>query len=299
MHEFHRSWIFVPGDRQRMLEKSPELAADAVIFDLEDAVASERKALARERVAAAVRTHLLADVSACYVRVNPAASGQLAADLDAVTLDGLDGIVLAKAENADEVMEASMRLGQLESQRGLDRGRIRIVAALESPKSLQRAAGIALAAPRVAALMFGAEDYVRELGLPSGRRRQPGDLGYAREALVVAATAAGLASIDRVWPDISDLDGLAQDAAVGRQFGFTGKALIHPSQVPVANEAFAPSAVDVEYARAAVEAFETAQREGRGAIAFRGQMLDLPIVERARHVLALAERLQPRVEDRR
>jgi citrate lyase subunit beta/citryl-CoA lyase len=142
--------------------------------------------------------------------------------------------------------------------------------------------------------MFGAEDFGRELGLPTRREGEASRLLYARSALVVAAAAANVQVIDGVWPDIQDTAGLAADCQLARQLGFTGKSLIHPGQLDIINAAFSPTPDEVAYAQRVVQAFEEAMARGEGSIAFGGQLIDLPIVERARRTLALAAQLAER-----
>jgi citrate lyase subunit beta/citryl-CoA lyase len=159
----------------------------------------------------------------------------------------------------------------------------------ESPRGLLNVAAIAAASERVAALMFGAEDYGRELGLPVKREGEAAELIYARSAFVNGAAAAHVQAVDGVWPDIQDAAGLERDCLQSRRLGFTGKSLIHPGQIDAINRAFSPTPEEIEYSRAVVAAFDAAQAKGEGSIAFGGQLIDLPIVERARRTLALAE----------
>mgnify|MGYP001619572023 FL=1 len=150
---------------------------------------------------------------------------------------------------------------------------------------------IATASPRVTGLMFGAEDFGRELGLPVNRVAEAREMLYARSAMVMAGAAAHAQIIDGVWPDIKDLDGLQRYAIQARRLGFTGMSLIHPGQIDIINTVFSPGKEEVEYARQVVQAFEEAQARGEGSIALGGQLVDLPIVERARHTLELAKAL--------
>jgi len=139
----------------------------------------------------------------------------------------------------------------------------------------------------VIALLFGAEDFARDLGLPAEREAEAAELLYARSAVVVAAVAARRQAIDGIWPDVTDGEGLRRDAVQARRLGFTGKSLIHPGQIEAVNEIFSPSAAEVSYARRVVDAFEAARTKGDGAVALDGKLLDQPIVERARRTLTL------------
>ena len=140
--------------------------------------------------------------------------------------------------------------------------------------------------------MFGAEDYGLDLGLPTNREGEARELIYARSAMVVAAASAHVQSMDGVWPDIHDFEGVRRDAIQARRLGFSGKTTFHPGQIDIINEVFSPSEAEVEHAKRVVDAFEEAQAAGQGAVAFGGQLIDLPIVERARRVIRLHEATQ-------
>jgi citrate lyase subunit beta / citryl-CoA lyase len=220
------------------------------------------------------------------VRVS-AALGARDADLAAVLRAGLDGIVAPKIDHPDEVASLARDLDEREDAARIARGSIRIVPSIESARGLLAAPAIAASSDRVIALLFGAEDFARDLGLPAEREAEAAELLYARSAVVVAAVAAHRQPIDGIWPDVTDGDGLRRDALQARRLGFTGKSLIHPGQIETINEVFSPSAAEVSYARRVIDAFEGAQRKGDGAVALDGRMLDQPIVDRARRTLLL------------
>jgi citrate lyase subunit beta/citryl-CoA lyase len=266
-----RSFLFVPGSDERKLRKALEAGADAVIADLEDAVAPSEKSRARDVV-----TDVFADRSRTlrFVRVNAVGSPWLESDLGAVSTLGADGVVLPKA-----TPEALVELGTLD---------LAVVAIVESAVGLRWAHEIA-GSPAVEALLLGAVDLGVSLGLeprPDGL-----ELLVPRSTLVLASAAARLRGpVDRVWLDIHDEAGLRRDCLVGRSLGFRGKACIHPTQVPIVHEAFAPSDDDVRRAREVVDAYERAIAAGKGAVALDGEMIDSPVVERARQLLADAKR---------
>jgi citrate lyase subunit beta/citryl-CoA lyase len=171
---------------------------------------------------------------------------------------------------------------------------VRLLVAIESPRGLFNAYPIASASPRVIGLIFGAEDFSRELSLPLRREGEARDLIYARSALVTAAACAHVQSVDGVWPDLKDAEGLKTFALQSRRLGFSGMSLIHPAQVDTVNAAFTPAADEIDYARGVLKAFDEARARGEGAVAFGGQLLDLPIVDRARQTLELADSLSAR-----
>ena len=280
-----RSLMFVPGQRQKMLDKAFTLALDVALFDLEDGVPPAEKPTARELVSAVLSRP--AGGPTRYVRINAVDTQWADEDLEAIVRPGLDGILLPKADTPDDLTRLAQWLDALETTAGLQRGSVRVIAAIESATGLLHAAAIARASPRIAGLMFGAEDFAKDLGLPIVRQAEAAELAYARSAMVVAAAAANVGAFDGVWPDLRDAEGLRRDTLRARRLGFTGKSLIHPGQIDTINEIFSPTAEDVDYALRVVAAFEEAQARGEGAIAFGGQLIDLPIVERARQTLRL------------
>jgi citrate lyase beta subunit len=264
-----RSFLFAPGSDERKLVRAFECGADAVIADLEDAVTAPEKPGART-----LATRLLDDAdtgAARLVRVNAVGTEWHDADLRAAAGSDFDGVVLPKATAA-----AVAAVGAVVE--------LPLVAIVETAAGLREAFAIA-SHERVVALMLGAVDLGLALGLEL--RADGQELLFARSSLVVDSAAAGLrAPVDRVWLDVRDLDGLARDCAFARSLGYRGKALIHPDQVAVAHEAFAPAAAELSRAREIVAAFDHAVGEGRGVVALDGEMIDLPVVERARQLLS-------------
>ncbi|MCZ6750603.1 MAG: CoA ester lyase [Acidobacteria bacterium] len=298
--------MFVPGHRARMIEKALGLNVDAIMLDIEDGVAVAEKETARQQIAAAlvqVQQRLAGSATsyqtpARYVRINSVGdvgeSGQerMQADLSAVIRAGLEGLVLPKIETPEQVRTVAKILDRREPEAGISAGSVRLLIAIESPQGLLNAHAIAVSSPRVMGLIFGAEDYGKELGLPLLREGEARDLLYARSALVTAAAAAHVQAVDGVWPNLKDMEGLNTFALQARRLGFTGMSLIHPSQIAPINATFTPTAAEVDYCRQVVQAFDEATARGDGSIAFGGQLIDLPIVERARRTLALAESLR-------
>ncbi|MPZ14384.1 MAG: hypothetical protein GEU73_08165, partial [Chloroflexi bacterium] len=271
---------------ERMLSKAIGLTnLDVAMFDLEDGVPPQQKQEARETVV----TFLAKEPGGPrrFVRVNAVQSTWLVPDLKAVIRPGLDGLVLPKVEDPDEVRLVSRILDEREPSAGLAPGSVQLVAAIESARGLMDARAIAASSTRVIGLVFGGEDFGLDIGLPTKREGEARELLYARSAFVVAAASARVQSIDGVWPDFRDADGLLEDAVQARRLGFTGKSTFHPNQIDTINEVFSPTAEDVAYATRVVDAFEEAQAAGQGSISLGGQLIDLPIVERARRVLRL------------
>ena len=285
-----RSWMFVPGNRSRMIDKALGLKLDVAIFDLEDAVPPAEKDAARDLVAAALGRP--PGGPSRYVRIHAARSAEMDADLQTAVRPGLDGLTLSKVGCPEDVVAVDATLRERESRSGLQPGSVRLLATIESARGLIQASAIAASCPRLVGLMFGAEDFALDLGVFALRDGEATDMVYARSALVVAAVSQRLQVVDRIYANIQNPDGLLADGRRARQLGFTGKALIHPSQIEAVHDVFSPAADEVEYAQRVVEAFAKAEAAGQGAIVVEGQMVDLPIVERARRVLRLHEMMR-------
>jgi citrate lyase beta subunit len=267
-----RSFLFVPASDEHKLRRALGTAADVVVADLEDAVSVEQKDAARE-----VLRRVLPDEpfdALVAIRVNGAKTAFFAADVELVRELRPDVLVLPKASPA-----AVDELGAEGPP---------VVAIVETADGLREAYEVALR-PRVQALIVGTIDLGVELRLEP--RADAFEILFARSKAVLDSAAARIrAPIDRVWTDVRDGDGLEADARFARSLGFRGKACVHPDQVEIVNRVFTPSDEELTRARRVVEAYEQAAGEGEGVTALDGEMIDLPVVERARQVLALAER---------
>ena len=276
-----RSLLFVPGDRPDRMEKALAAGADALILDLEDAVALPAKPEARRAVAAFLGNQRRTRI---FVRVNPLDSPEHDRDLAAVLPAHPDGIVLPKAEGGASVAELSRRL----AERGNATTLIMAIAT-ETPAAMFQL-GTYGGQKRLAALTWGAEDLPAAIGAASSRETDgsytpPYEL--ARSLCLFGAHAAGVAPIETVWPAFRDLDGLGRYAARARRDGFTGMMAIHPDQVPVINAAFTPSAAEIAHAQAVVAAFES--NPGAGTLSLEGRMIDRPHLVQAQRILAARE----------
>jgi len=213
------------------------------------------------------------------------------ADLEAVVRSGLEGLVCPKVDTVDEVRTIDAILNRKEQLNRLEKGSVKLLIAIESPRGLLNAAAIAAACPRIIGIMFGAEDFGREIGLPAVREGEARDLIYARSSIVIAAASAHVQAIDGVWVDLNDTQGLLAFAKQSRQLGFSGMSCIHPAQVQAINNTFSPTAEEIDYCQRVLRAFEEANARGDGSIAFGGQLIDRPIVERARRTVEMAKSL--------
>lgn len=285
-----RSWMFVPGNNPRYLSKAAGSAADAVLLDLEDGVPTAEKESARARVA---------DVLAVagfrprrFVRLNAASTPWFDDDLDTLVRCAPTGLCVPKVDTPDVIREVSARVAKLEAAAGLAAGSVRLVAAIESALALVNAPAIAAADPRLDGIMFGAEDYALTLGLGTMRQREGAELVYARSAIVNAAAAADIDSIDGVFPDLDDPEGTLADIQRSRDLGFTGKSTFNPRQLDDINRIFSPQPDEIDYATRVVAAFDQAQARGDGSVAVGGQLVDRPIVLRAQRTLEIHSTLQ-------
>jgi citrate lyase subunit beta/citryl-CoA lyase len=289
--ELKRSWMFVPGHRQKMIDKALTLNADAIMLDIEDGVAPNEKDTARQLIAESLGREKAPNAPARFVRINAIGHARMDADLEAVLRPGLEGLVCPKVETPDELRKVDGILSDREPKLKMQGGSVKLLIAIESPRGLLNAPAIAAASPRVCGLMFGAEDFGRELGLPTSREGEARDMLYARSAMVIAAASARVQAVDGVWVDLKDTAGLIGFARQSRRIGFSGMSLIHPSQIDPINKQFSPTSEEITYAQQVVKAFEEANARGDGSIAFGGQLIDRPIVERARRTLEMAQAL--------
>jgi citrate lyase subunit beta/citryl-CoA lyase len=284
-----RSLLFVPGHRREMIAKAAAAGADAVILDLEDGVASAEKDAAR-RTVADVLDGSLPEHLVVFVRVNSTGSGLLDADLRGAARGRMDGVCLPKCDSPADVQALVARLLIVEDRLGLPRGRLRILALIETARGVQNAAAVARESPRVWGVVFGAEDFTADAGLP--RTREGTELAPARTAVSLAAHAAGVEAIDGIFADFRDDAGLAADTAEARRLGYTGKTVIHPAQIAPVHRVLAPAADEIAKARRIVDAFEQAEAAGSGIVVVDGAMVDRPVAVRAQRVLARAGRAE-------
>lgn len=277
-----RSFMFVPGNNKKFIDKAKSLNADIICLDLEDSVPVNDKESARQMIAEAleVRSEFKGEV---YVRTNSFASGIIHEDLKAVIRKGISGVVIPKVNDSNEVTELSKWIADLEHEYSIKEGTVEMMPSIESAKGVVNAYKIADASPRVSALVFGVFDFLFDMGL---EYVEDGiEYSYARAKVPVDATAAGVYAIDSVWQKIDDLDGLIKDATIGMRLGYKGKSIIHPSQIEPVHKIFVPNKEEVKWAKKVVDALEDATKKGRGAIKLEGKMIDAVHYRRAKAVL--------------
>ena len=283
-----RSMLFLPGNSPNMLINGSCLGADAVIFDLEDAVSPNEKDAARILVRNTMR---YMDFRGCeiIVRINAIDTPFWKADLDAIVPHKPSLILLPKTGTAAHVQEADAYLTALEEKLGLAPNTVGLMPLIETALGVENAFSIASAASRVQALFLGAEDLTADLQCK--RTKEGREIEYARTRLVVAARAAGVDVYDTPFTDVNDDEGIWADARLAKALGFTGKASISPRHVEVINAVFSPTQKEIDYAYEVMEAITLAKAQGKGAIALHGKMIDAPIVARAQQTISAAQAL--------
>jgi len=281
-----RSVLYMPGSNARALDKARTLPADGLIFDLEDAVAPDAKAGAREQVCAALRAGGYGERET-VIRVNALASPWGHADLAAVAGGGADAVLIPKVESADTVRQALAVLEDTGAPADLP-----LWCMMETPRAMLRAEAIAAAHPRVACLVMGTSDLAKELHAAHTPERLP--MITALGLCLLAARACGVAILDGVHLDLEDDAGFAAACRQGAELGFDGKTLIHPRQIGPANEAFAPGAETLDRARRIIEAHEQAARAGQGVVVVDGRLVESLHVAEARRLVELAEAIAAR-----
>lgn len=284
--------LFVPGDSERKLSRGAGSGADALILDLEDSVAPDRTALARDLVRDYLLAHPGRDRQQVWVRINPLSTDKALPDLAAVVRGAPDGVVLPKAEGGGDVARLDQFLSALEHRDGLAPGAIRIIpVATETAKAVFTLGSYAGCSPRLHGMTWGAEDLSAALGAstnktPAGEYAPVYEL--ARSLCLAGAAAADAQPIDTLFPDFRDPEGLARDSRLSRQQGFTGRLAIHPDQVAPINAAYTPDEAELAHARRVVDAFAAAP--GTGVVGLDGKMLDMPHLKQARRLLEMAAR---------
>jgi len=286
--------LFLPGNNPNMLINGNCLGADAIIFDLEDAVSPAEKDAARLLVRNTLR---YMDFRRCekIVRINSIDTPYWMDDVSAILPWKPDILLLPKTGTAADVLEADKYITQVEEQLGYERNTVKLMPLIETALGVENAFAIATASKRVCALFLGAEDLTADLQCK--RTKEGKEIFYARTRLVMAARAAGVEVYDTPFIDVNDDEGIRVDAAFAKSLGFSGKSSISPRHVEVINQVFSPTQDEIDYAYEVMDAIELAKQQGKGAISLRGKMIDAPIVTRAQQTIAMAQALGMRREE--
>ena len=283
-----RSMLFIPGNTPNLLINSPYLGADAVIYDLEDAVSPAEKDSARILVRNTLRSVDLGGRET-IVRINAIDTEYWKKDIDAVAPQRPSILMVPKSSRAEDIQAVDDYVTRVEERLGVPQHAIRLMPLIETALGVENAFSIAAASPRVAALFLGAEDLTADLRCQ--RTKEGREIEYARTRLVVAARAANVDVYDTPFTDVNDDEGIWEDARVAKSLGFTGKASISPRHIQAINAVFSPTQAEVDYAYEVMDAIRAAREQGKGAIALRGKMIDAPIVARAQQTIDMAREI--------
>ncbi len=285
-----RSFLFVPGNRESMLDKAAAAGADALIVDLEDSVPAGEKASARQLVAGKI-AELAGKGQRVWVRINRSAHLYDLDDLLAVVRTGLEGIFISKPNGPEDVHTASSMIAEAESRNDLEIGSVGLIPLLETARSMQLCFEIA-EIPRVVAIVGAAArngDSARALNLVWSPDRR--EALYLKSRVVMAARAAGKLPIGGLWQQVKDLDGFEEACRLERQLGMAGELILHPGQVEITNRTYTPTAEELAYYRGMIEALEKAQAGGRASVLYDGEHIDMAHVKTAREIIELADAL--------
>jgi citrate lyase subunit beta/citryl-CoA lyase len=281
-----RSLLFAPANRPDLVDKLPRARPDAVALDLEDGTPPDQKVAARPQAVEGAR-QLAGAGPAVFIRVNALRSEHFAGDLDVVTGAPVAGLIVPKLGAPDELREVAEALAERERPGGLEP--TPVLVGIETVAGVYHAADLLSASPRVCGAYFGAEDFASDLG---ARRTPEGtEVLYARSRVVIAARLAGTQALDQIVAEIRDDERFRADANAGRDLGYTGKSCVHPRQAELANEIFRPAPQEVERSRQLLATYQEAEAAGRAVIDFEGQMVDGPLVARARAIVDAADAL--------
>ncbi len=280
-----RSWLYCPGNDPGKITQAALYGADGIILDLEDSVAAEEKLDARELVAEALRSFDFGEAQLC-VRINSLETTWWEEDLRAIlrSPDRVPLVRIPKVESPETVASAAALVAEIERAAGRQPGTVRFQCIVETPRGVEKAYSIVTSSSRIDSVSFGAEDYCAQTG--ASRSPAAKALDFARSRLVNAAGAAAITVYDTVWGAFRDMEGLRDDAKRAREIGFDGKSAVHPDQVALINEIFTPSEQERSWAKRVIDAFDGEGAGSRGVAAVEGQMIDAPVVARARRILA-------------
>jgi citrate lyase subunit beta/citryl-CoA lyase len=291
--KIRRTLMYVPGNNAGLIVGSSVYEPDVLVYDLEDSVIMSEKDSARELVSSAIKNRDFLNIRAreLMVRVNSVDSPYFRDDIFKLVTSEYhpDSIRLPKVESPEDVQIADRLLSEAEFNAGIAPGTIEIIAILESVAGVFRVDEIACSCPRLTGLTLGAEDFTKDLG--TSRSKSGDELDLARKKIVLAAAYAGIDAMDTVFSDISDPEALKTETQRIKDLGFTGKSVIHPSQISIVNDVFAPSQKEIDQALRIIDAAEEAEKKGAGAVALDGKMVDPPVVTRAVNLIKKARAL--------
>ena len=284
MTQLFRSLIFVPGNNPRFLEKAKKIQADIVCFDLEDSVPDDQKINARKLIKSALKSKK-SYKSTIFVRTNSPSSGKIPSDLKEVIQKGIDGIVIPKVNNIQELKKIEKILSKLEKIQKLKP--IQIIPSIESAQGVVNTYNIASFGKRISAVVFGVFDLLNDIGVEY-TKESPGEK-YSRTKIPVDAHAAGVVAIDAIWQDLKDSKGLEKDCKVGKNLGYSGKSIIHPDQISIVHKLFHPNKNEISWAQKVCKIYLESTKKGTGATTIEGKMIDEVHFKQAKALLELVK----------
>jgi len=284
MTQLFRSLIFVPGNNPRFLEKAKKIQADIVCFDLEDSVPDDQKINARKLIKSALKSKK-SYKSTIFVRTNSPSSGKIPSDLKEVIQKGIDGIVIPKVNNIQELKKIEKILSKLEKIQKLKP--IQIIPSIESAQGVVNTYNIASFGKRISAVVFGVFDLLNDIGVEYTKE----SLGekYSRTKIPIDAHAAGVVAIDAIWQDLKDSKGLEKDCKVGKNLGYSGKSIIHPDQISIVHKLFHPNKSEISWAQKVCKIYLESTKKGTGATTIDGKMIDEVHFKQAKALLELVK----------
>ena len=285
MKKLRRTMMFCPASNPKMLFTAQIYNPDCIIFDLEDAVAYAEKDSARDLLCEALKTVDYGDIEV-FARINALYTPFGETDVRELVKAGLKNIRLPMCECSEDVQRLERLIEEVEKENGIEIGTVKIQCAIETPKGVENAYEIAKASDRIVAISIGAEDFTRSLG--TERTKAGRELFYARTRVVIAASAAGVDSIDTVWADVSDMEGFISEAKEAKNLGFSGKSCVHPAQVKEVHKIFTPTKEEIEKSLEIIHASSEAEKMNLGVITVNGKMVDLPVIQKAERIVSLA-----------
>lgn len=281
-----RSLLFIPGNKANMLAKAESCAPDVLVPDMEDSIPDAEKASARSTIAEWM-PRLAAHRALLMPRVNSIRTDWFEDDVMTAAAAGVWGISIGKVESAADISRISDMLAHGERNAGLDAGSLRLVPWIETARAIVNCHEICMASDRIAAVAFGGEDYTADMGIE--RLDDESNLLFARSTICNAARSTGIPALDTPYFRFRDSEGLKASSVAAKRLGFKGRFAIHPGQIDTINACFTPSEAEIDAAKRIVTAFEAAERSGRGSTSLDGQVIDVPVVKRARAILAQAD----------
>jgi len=284
MTQLFRSLIFVPGNNPRFLEKAKNIEADIVCFDLEDSVPDDEKTKARKLIKSALKSRKLYK-SSLFVRTNSPTSGKIPSDLKEIIQNGIDGIVIPKVNNIQELKKIEKIISKLEKTKKLKP--IQIIPSIESAEGVVNTFSIASFGKRISAVVFGVFDLLNDIGVEYAKESQ-GEK-YSRGKIPVDAHAAGIVAIDAIWQDLKDSKGFQKDCKFGKSLGYSGKSIIHPDQINVVHKLFHPNKSEISWAQKVCKIYSESTKKGKGATTVDGKMIDEVHFKQAKALLELVE----------